>query len=103
MPLGRIRDPFSHPDWFYEIKWDGFRALLIFQHVGAIAESDGVRLVSRNANQLESFPASVTHSLATYGNDGVCSGRRDCNPVGSVPSWPTALSGMHGDGRSRGI
>jgi len=27
MPLSRRRDPFSHPDWLFEIKYDGFRAL----------------------------------------------------------------------------
>ncbi len=49
MPLGRLRDPFSHPNWVYEIKWDGFRALL---H----SDNDGVRLVSRNGNAFKSFP-----------------------------------------------
>jgi bifunctional non-homologous end joining protein LigD len=49
MPLGRVRDPFSHPDWIFEIKWDGFRALL---H----SDKDGVRLVSRNENIFKSFP-----------------------------------------------
>jgi len=28
MPLSRRAEPFNHPDWLYEIKWDGFRALL---------------------------------------------------------------------------
>jgi hypothetical protein len=41
--------PFSHPDWIFEVKWDGFRALL---H----SDSDGVRLVSRNGNTFKSFP-----------------------------------------------
>ncbi len=49
MPLGRLRDPFSHPDWVFEIKWDGFRAVLF-------SDKDGVRLVSRNGNTFQSFP-----------------------------------------------
>ena len=49
MPLGRSRGPFSHPDWLFEIKWDGFRALL---H----SDANGIRLVSRNGNQFKSFP-----------------------------------------------
>jgi bifunctional non-homologous end joining protein LigD len=49
MPLGRASEPFSHPDWLFEIKWDGFRALL---H----SDSEGVRLVSRNGNDFKSFP-----------------------------------------------
>jgi len=28
MPLGRRAHPFSHPDWVFEIKWDGFRSLV---------------------------------------------------------------------------
>lgn len=49
MPLGRARAPFCHPDWLFEIKWDGFRALL---H----SDLNGVRLVSRNGNVFKSFP-----------------------------------------------
>ena len=50
MPLGRAREPFSPPEWLYEIKWDGFRAL-------AYVEKGVCRLVSRNGNQFKSFPA----------------------------------------------
>lgn len=48
--LGRAREPFSRPDWIFEVKWDGFRALLY-------SDSAGVRLVSRNGNTFKSFPA----------------------------------------------
>jgi bifunctional non-homologous end joining protein LigD len=48
LPLSRAPAPFSHPDWLFEIKWDGFRALL---H----ANYDGVRLVSRKGNMFKSF------------------------------------------------
>jgi bifunctional non-homologous end joining protein LigD len=27
MPLAVAREPFDHPDWVYEVKWDGFPAL----------------------------------------------------------------------------
>jgi ATP-dependent DNA ligase len=50
LPLSRARAPFSHPDWLFEIKWDGFRALLY-------SDNDGVRLISRNGNTFKSFPA----------------------------------------------
>jgi bifunctional non-homologous end joining protein LigD len=49
LPLDRTRAPFSNPDWLFEIKWDGFRALLY-------SDKDGVRLVSRNGNTFKSFP-----------------------------------------------
>jgi bifunctional non-homologous end joining protein LigD len=47
--LRRARAPFSDPNWIFEVKWDGFRSLLY-------SDSDGVRLVSRNANTFKSFP-----------------------------------------------
>ena len=50
MPLSRRTEPFSHPDWVFEIKWDGFRAL-------AYIENGRCRLVSRNGNEFKSFPA----------------------------------------------
>jgi bifunctional non-homologous end joining protein LigD len=49
MPLSRGAEPFNHPDWLFEIKWDGFRGLLY-------SDSEGVRLISRNGNAFKSFP-----------------------------------------------
>ena len=48
IPLGRSLRSFSHSDWFYEIKWDGFRSL-------AYIEGGRCRLVSRNGNEFKSF------------------------------------------------
>ena len=50
MPLGRLAEPFNHPDWIFEIKWDGFRSL-------AFIENGRCRLVSRKGNEFKSFPA----------------------------------------------
>ena len=49
MRMSRRAEPFNHPDWLFEIKWDGFRALLY-------SDSEGVRLISRNGNTFKSFP-----------------------------------------------
>ena len=40
-----VDEPFDSPEWLYEIKWDGYRAL-------AFVEGDSLRLVSRNQNDL---------------------------------------------------
>jgi bifunctional non-homologous end joining protein LigD len=40
-----ISEPFDGPDWLFEIKWDGYRAV-------AFIENGKVRLVSRNQNEL---------------------------------------------------
>ena len=49
MPLGHAREPFSHPDWIFEIKWDGFGSLVQIEH-------SECRLTSRNGNDFKSFP-----------------------------------------------
>jgi ATP-dependent DNA ligase len=48
MLLGRRAEAFTHPDWLFELKYDGFRAL-------AYIEDGNCRLVSRNGNQFKSF------------------------------------------------
>lgn len=48
LTLGRAPKPFSHPDWLFEIKWDGFRSLVRI-------EQGKCRLISRNANEFKSF------------------------------------------------
>lgn len=40
MPLRRLPAPFDHPEWLFELKIDGFRAV-------AYVEPSGVRLISR--------------------------------------------------------
>ncbi|MFZ0733269.1 MAG: non-homologous end-joining DNA ligase [Candidatus Sulfotelmatobacter sp.] len=40
-----IEKPFDGPEWLFEIKWDGYRAV-------AFIQNDRVRLVSRNQNEL---------------------------------------------------
>ena len=40
-----IDEPFDGPDWLFEIKWDGYRAI-------AFLEAGKLRLVSRNQNEL---------------------------------------------------
>src|SRR4051794_14859075 len=50
MLLGRKTQAFTHPDWLFELKYDGFRAL-------AFVEDGACRLVSRNGNTFKSFEA----------------------------------------------
>lgn len=47
--LGRAQSAFTHQDWRFEIKWDGFRALARIEH-------GRCKLVSRNGNEFKSFP-----------------------------------------------
>jgi bifunctional non-homologous end joining protein LigD len=47
-PLVRIPEPFNDPDWIFELKFDGFRAL-------AYVEDRECRLISRNAHSYKTF------------------------------------------------
>jgi bifunctional non-homologous end joining protein LigD len=58
MPLARLREPFDHPDWIFEPKLDGFRALLY-------VEKGAARLVSRRNNVYKSFPALTAGMAAS--------------------------------------
>src|SRR5262245_24441807 len=58
---------FDHPDWIFEIKWDGYRA------IGEV-EAKTVRLYSRNRLSLkERFP-SIAQALTQLGHDAVLDG-----------------------------
>jgi bifunctional non-homologous end joining protein LigD len=56
MQLSRIASPFDHPDWIFELKHDGFRALAY------IAEGN-CSLISRNNYEYKSF-AVLCEALA---------------------------------------
>src|SRR5215831_2458438 len=48
MPLQSRPLPFDDPDWVFELKYDGFRALAVIEHGRA-------QLISRNGNPFASF------------------------------------------------
>jgi bifunctional non-homologous end joining protein LigD len=48
MPLLKRRSPFDDPDFFFEVKYDGFRALAAIEH-------RRTQLTSRNGHRFSSF------------------------------------------------
>jgi ATP-dependent DNA ligase len=59
MPLVRLADPFDHPDWLFELKHDGFRAL-------AHVTGHRCQLVSRRGVVFKQFPQlaeEIAHSV----------------------------------------
>jgi len=46
----RRKEPFDDPDWLFDVKYDGFRALCYI-------EQGGCRFISRNGNVLSRFEA----------------------------------------------
>ncbi len=62
-----IKEPFDHPDWVFEVKWDGYRAI-------AEIRDDSVLLYSRNGISFEKKYAPVVESLRKFGFDAVLDG-----------------------------
>ena len=61
-----VPDAFDHPDWLYELKYDGFRAMAYIQ--------DGkAKLISRKGNVSESFEP-LRAQLGTLGHDVILDG-----------------------------
>ena len=60
-------EPFDDPDWVYEVKWDGYRAL-------AEIRGDGVSLYSRNGVSFNKRFAPIAEALRKYGADAVLDG-----------------------------
>ena len=57
-----VDNPFDDPEWLYEIKWDGYRAI-------AFISKGKVRLVSRNQNDLTA-QYSELHSIPIFHQGG---------------------------------
>ncbi len=55
-PLSRRAKPFNHPEWLFELKYDGFRAL-------ARIEQGRAKLISRNGHPFASF-SDLAESMA---------------------------------------
>ena len=53
VPVGRKAKPFNDPEWIFELKYDGFRAL-------AVVEYGGCTLFSRNGHAYRSFADPAT-------------------------------------------
>lgn len=55
-----VDEPFDGPDWLFEIKWDGYRAI-------AFLDKNQIRLVSRNQNDMTAQYPDL-HDLPSYLN-----------------------------------
>src|ERR1700740_3367149 len=103
LTLGRVPAPFSHPDYLFEIKWDGFRSLVRI-------EQGKCRLISRKGNEFKSFRTLNESILAELKvRSAVLDGELVClNDAGSLSSaicffdvaspalWPSICFGVTG-------
>jgi bifunctional non-homologous end joining protein LigD len=69
MPLAVMRRAWDHPDWLWEIKYDGFRSL-------ACVEAGACPLVSRKHAPYKAFSGLEAAILATLDHDAVLDGER---------------------------
>jgi bifunctional non-homologous end joining protein LigD len=85
LPLGRAREAFSHPDWLFEVKWDGFRSLVRIEHRVC-------KLVSRNGNEFKSF-AVLNEAIASElkGHSAVLDGEIVCLDADGKPQFRDLL------------
>jgi bifunctional non-homologous end joining protein LigD len=71
MPLRRSVEPFDDPDWIFELKYDGFRAL-------AYVEEGRCRLASRNGNEFKSFSSLSQELGSAFASTAVLDGEIVC-------------------------
>jgi bifunctional non-homologous end joining protein LigD len=62
-----IKEPFDHPDWIFEVKWDGYRA------IAEIREGD-VSLYSRKGTSFNRKFSPLADSLGKFGFEAVLDG-----------------------------
>jgi len=98
LPLGRITEPFDGRDWLFQLKYDGFRALLY-------VEDGCARLVSRNGNTFAPFGdlceslTAETPSHSPTRTGALTSTRTPTRTSTPTPSpAPTACADVDGDG-----
>ncbi len=62
-----VKEPFDHPDWIFEVKWDGYRAVTEIR-------DRNVSLYSRNGISFEKKFFPIVESLRKFGFDAVLDG-----------------------------
>src|SRR5690348_17243228 len=84
MRLFRIQQPFDHPDWLYEVKWDGFRAL-------AYIANGECSLVSRKGIPYKSFRELARWMGSNIAADVILDGEIVCLDQNGQPDFNRLL------------
>jgi ATP-dependent DNA ligase len=77
MPLSRRPAPFDHPEYLFELKYDGFRAL-------AVIQSGRCQLISRNGHPFNSFDSLRKSLTLPYDGKTVIDGEIVCLDDGTA-------------------
>src|SRR4051812_28593715 len=84
MPLSRRPLPFDHPEWIFELKYDGFRSL-------AVIQNGSTQLISRNGNSFNSFEALRKELKSPYQGKTVLDGEIVCLDKRGKPQFRDLL------------
>src|SRR4051794_20353341 len=85
MRLAVLREPFDHPDWIFELKYDGFRSL-------AVCDGTTTKLISRRQNAYRSFqPLTTEITAALRGRCAIIDGEIVCLDSSGKPRFYDVL------------
>ena len=84
MPLSRRPLPFDHPEWIFELKYDGFRSL-------AVIQNGRTELISRNGNSFKSFETLRKQLKLPYVGKTVLDGEIVCLDKRGKPQFRDLL------------
>src|SRR6185437_2368795 len=86
-----VDEPFDDPDWFYEVKWDGYRAV-------ATTGKSGVQLISRNNLPFDKY-YSIVNRLKQWDINAVIDGElvvlndKGTSDFGALQNWRSEADG----------
>jgi bifunctional non-homologous end joining protein LigD len=84
MPLSLRALPFDHPQWIFELKYDGFRSL-------AVIHNGRTELISRNGNSFKSFETLRKQLKSPYAGKTVLDGEIVCLDKRGKPQFRDLL------------
>jgi bifunctional non-homologous end joining protein LigD len=84
MPLSRKPQPFDHPEWIFELKYDGFRSL-------AVIHDGRCELISRNGHPFNSFAGLRKGLTSPYQGKTVLDGEIVCLDKRGRPQFKDLL------------
>jgi hypothetical protein len=103
MPLVRFPEPFDHPDWLFEVKHDGFRALArITRHHCALRSRNGhtfkhwPQLCEKLAHAVKPHNAIIDGAIACLDKRGRSTSRICCFGESGHSSTPSTCSPLMG-------
>jgi bifunctional non-homologous end joining protein LigD len=87
--------PFDHPDWLFEIKWDGVRAIATVRRPGA-GDDASTTLISRNNNDISAaYPELASLWERVLARNAVLDGEIVALDANGKPSFQRLQHRMH--------